>query len=216
MGSVTILFGLIELVMWPFVYVKLVFHKLTMVWVYSKSYRVSRADKFMSFVVFFFFGPFIVMSNSVIDLYYFLRHMMRFDLQKIKHKTRFQMISKAHLELIHQLFESKQEKISEFKEISTKVRAGMCIVDLIQRSLFPNFNKNAIVFKTVLEKDKERFNQVNKLHQNHDELKVIEKMAEQRAEMLGKIKEYSVFKQILDRNCSMLTLSTDSLKAMEV
>jgi hypothetical protein len=42
----TICFIAGEICMWPFVYVKMFFHKLTMVWVYSKSYRVSRADKF--------------------------------------------------------------------------------------------------------------------------------------------------------------------------
>ena len=44
--SSTLIFVIGEMIMWPFVYVKMVFHKLTMVWVYSKSFRVSRADKF--------------------------------------------------------------------------------------------------------------------------------------------------------------------------
>ena len=92
--SVTVLFGAGEVIMWPFVYVKMVFHKLTMVWVYSKAFRVSRADKFAQLVYFVFFGPFIIISNSVVDLWFFLKHLMLIDLQKIKHKTRGEILSK--------------------------------------------------------------------------------------------------------------------------
>ena len=78
--TVTLLFIIGEVIMWPFVYTKMVFHKLTMVWVYSKAFRVSRADKFAHFVYFAFFGPFITIGNSFIDLLFFLRHLMQFDL----------------------------------------------------------------------------------------------------------------------------------------
>lgn len=90
--AVTSLFAIGEVLMWPFVYVKMVFHKLTMVWVYSKAFRVSRADKFGHFVYFVFFGPFITIGNSIIDLFFFLNHMMQFDLRKIKHKTRSEIL----------------------------------------------------------------------------------------------------------------------------
>lgn len=89
-----------EVALWPFVYIKMVFHKLTMVWVYSKSYRVSRADKFASFITYLIVGPFVTIGNSVVDLQYFLRHMIQFELQKIKHKTRHQLIEKRNLEII--------------------------------------------------------------------------------------------------------------------
>ena len=85
----TCLFLVFEMLMWPLVYIKMVFHKLTMTWVYSRSYRTSRADKFMNFIMYFFFGPLIVIGNTFVDLQYFLIHMVRFDLQKVKHKTRF-------------------------------------------------------------------------------------------------------------------------------
>lgn len=78
--TVTCIFLAGEIIMWPFVYVKLVFHKLTMTWVYSKSYRVSRADKFIEFMFYLFFGPLITISNSMVDTYFFIRHMMNFDL----------------------------------------------------------------------------------------------------------------------------------------
>lgn len=78
-----------EAVMWPLVYVKMVFHKLTMTWVYSKQYRSTRADKFVNFIWFFFLGPFIIVGNTVIDTYFFVRHMIMHELKKKKHKTKF-------------------------------------------------------------------------------------------------------------------------------
>ena len=62
--------------MWPLIYTKMVFHKLTMVWVYSKSFRVSRADKFMNFIKYVFLGPFITIGNSLVDTYFFVKHMI--------------------------------------------------------------------------------------------------------------------------------------------
>ncbi len=70
-----------EIIMWPFVYSKMVFHKLTMVWLYSKSFRVSRADKFMNFIFYTFLGVFLIPGNTLIDLYFFIRHLVRYDLQ---------------------------------------------------------------------------------------------------------------------------------------
>jgi len=83
----TALFVLGEVAMYPFVYFKMLFHKLTMVWVYSKSFRVSRADKFANFIMYCMHGPFTLAGNSIIDTYFFVRHLLLIDLQKIKHKT---------------------------------------------------------------------------------------------------------------------------------
>lgn len=103
----TCLYLAIEILMWPFVYVKMVFHKLTMTWVYSRTYRSSRADKFINFVFYFFFGPFFIVANTFIDLIYFVKHMIRFDLQKIKHKTRFDTLTKDNLQLIYKEFQPR-------------------------------------------------------------------------------------------------------------
>ena len=90
--------------MWPFVYTKMVFHKLTMVWVYSKSWRISRADKFANFIAYCLFGPFATIANSFIDLVQFVRHMLRLDLTKFKHKTRQDELDKDNLVLLEKMF----------------------------------------------------------------------------------------------------------------
>lgn len=69
-----------EILMWPFVYVKMFFHKLTMVWVYSKSYRVSRADKFANFITYVIIGPVVIVLTTVFDTVFFLRHLIQSDL----------------------------------------------------------------------------------------------------------------------------------------
>mmetsp|Transcript_37711 Transcript_37711/g.57750 ORF Transcript_37711/g.57750 Transcript_37711/m.57750 type:complete len:179 (-) Transcript_37711:1210-1746(-) len=115
-ATITFLAG--EMILWPFVFIKMTFHKLTMVWVYSKSFRVSRADKFTYFIVYVGFGLFINMGNTIVDLSFFLRHLVQFDLQKIKHKTKHSTISKERFKLIEQFFEEKQEKVLNFKKIS--------------------------------------------------------------------------------------------------
>ena len=96
-----------EVLMWPFSYIKMVFHKLTMVWVYSKSYRTSRADKFIRFIIFIFLGIPYTIGNTLADTYFMIRHMIRFDLQKIKHKIKNSQIKKTDLDTIRKYFEVK-------------------------------------------------------------------------------------------------------------
>jgi hypothetical protein len=117
-----------EVIMWPFSYVKMIFHKLTMVWVYSKSYRTSRADKFIKFVYFLFMGFPITIGNTLVDTYFMIRHMIRFDLQKIKHKIKNKEIKKSNLETIRKYFDGKQEKMLNFKDISIQLREDLGIM----------------------------------------------------------------------------------------
>ena len=103
----TILFVLGEVVMWPFVYVKMFFHKLTMVWVYSKSYRMSRADKFAKFITYFVIGAPVIIATTVCDTYFFVKHLVKTDLQKIKHKIRNDQLNKNSLDLMTTYFKEK-------------------------------------------------------------------------------------------------------------
>ena len=58
----------------PVTYVKMFFHKMVMIFVYSKSYRVSRADKFMLWIFFVVIGPFRLLNNFIVDLIAFVKH----------------------------------------------------------------------------------------------------------------------------------------------
>lgn len=87
MIGVTLLFILYNIILLPATYTKLFFHKMVMIYVYSKSYRVSRADKFITFVFFVCCGPFILSMNMIVDIWYFLKHLWLKELPKTKHKT---------------------------------------------------------------------------------------------------------------------------------
>lgn len=138
----TFVFG--EMLMWPFVYTKMVFHKLTMVWVYSKSWRLSRADKFANFVGYCFFGPFTTVANTFVDTHFFVRHMVRLDLQKFKHKIDQPEIDKDNMKLLEALFYKKQEKILNYRYIAERLRSLMGIMPLIRQSLFPYSFKDLV------------------------------------------------------------------------
>ena len=88
----------------PLAYTKLFFHKLVMIYVYSKSYRVSRADKFITFVFFAALGPFTLFMNLVVDIWYFLKHLWVRELFKTQHKASEQQISKATLDKLSNYF----------------------------------------------------------------------------------------------------------------
>jgi hypothetical protein len=77
-----LIFTVYNIILWPLAYIKIFFHKLIMVMTYSKSFRVSRADKFMYFVIWVIFGFPILMANSAIDIYFFVKHMLMRDLYR--------------------------------------------------------------------------------------------------------------------------------------
>jgi len=67
-----LLFTLYNVILLPITYVKMFFHKLVMIFVYSKSYRVGRADKFMLWIFFTMVGPFRLFANLIMDLVAFV------------------------------------------------------------------------------------------------------------------------------------------------
>jgi hypothetical protein len=87
---VTAIFIGYNILLIPICFIKLFWHKLIMIYVYSKSYRVSRADKFMTFCLFVFFGLNTLTINTVTDIYYFLKHLWLKDLLKTQHKTSYE------------------------------------------------------------------------------------------------------------------------------
>ena len=87
MVGVTLVFTVYNLLLVQVGYVKLWWHKLIMIYVYSKSYRVSRADKFITFCWFWIFGLLTLTLSAFTDLYYFVRHLWLRDLIKTQHKS---------------------------------------------------------------------------------------------------------------------------------
>mmetsp|Transcript_22975 Transcript_22975/g.22327 ORF Transcript_22975/g.22327 Transcript_22975/m.22327 type:complete len:133 (+) Transcript_22975:232-630(+) len=117
-----ILFIVYNIILWLFAYIKLSFHKLFMIMVYSKSFRVSRADKFMNFVVFTVIGWAILLVNIVVDTKRFVQHMLLKDLFKTKHKTSDQKISKEDLKIISAYFRERNERMMPYRQIAMEIR----------------------------------------------------------------------------------------------
>jgi hypothetical protein len=80
----TLVFVTYNILLLPVAYVKLFFHKLVMIFVYSKSHRVSKADKFILMVIFLPVGPVRLIANVIVDTIAFVKHCVATDLQKTK------------------------------------------------------------------------------------------------------------------------------------
>lgn len=104
MIGVTLVFAVYNLLLVPLAYVKLWWHKLIMIYVYSKSYRVSRADKFITFCLFWVFGLLTLTLSALADLYYFVRHLWLRDLLKTQHKSMHVQLSKRNIEKVRRYF----------------------------------------------------------------------------------------------------------------
>ncbi len=68
----------------PLAMVKMFFHKMVMIFMYSKSYRVHKSEKFMQWVMFTAIGPLRLTANFFIDLIAFVHHCIYTDLKKTK------------------------------------------------------------------------------------------------------------------------------------
>jgi hypothetical protein len=73
----------------------------------------------------------LVVGNTIADTFFMIKHMIRFDLQKIKHKIKNSEIKKSNLETIRKYFDVKQEKILNFKDISIQLREDLDIMNQI-------------------------------------------------------------------------------------
>lgn len=106
----------------PVTYVKLVFHKLVMIFVYSKSYRVTKADKFMQWILFVIIGLPRLSLNLFTDYAAFLRHQVVTDLKKTKVSHRQKPFSKQTLTLLGGYLEVRSERMMPFKQVAMENR----------------------------------------------------------------------------------------------
>jgi hypothetical protein len=72
--SSTVLFFCYNMALVPLVFIKMFFHKLTMIFVYSKHIRISRAMKFFFAVLYTAYGLPSAFVNVFKDTYYYVMH----------------------------------------------------------------------------------------------------------------------------------------------
>ena len=67
---------------------------MIMIFMYSKSYRVHKSDKFMAWVLFAVIGVFRMTANFFVDLIAFVHHCVKQDIPKTKATLRQKPLSK--------------------------------------------------------------------------------------------------------------------------
>ena len=90
-------FSVYNIALLPVTALKLFFHKMIMIFIYSKSVRMSRADKFMLWILFAVVGPFRLVSNVLLDMWTFIRHSTLQNLNKTKVKISKKNMTKKNL-----------------------------------------------------------------------------------------------------------------------
>ena len=93
-----------------------------MIFVYSKSYRISRADKFMLWIMFAVIGPFRLLANVIIDLFAFLKHCTLQDLKKTKVQIREKPLHKNTIRMASDYFKQRSERVITFKQAAGELR----------------------------------------------------------------------------------------------
>ena len=98
----TTVFFVYEVVLTPLTFLKVMFHKMIMIFIYSKSYRVTKADKFMLWIFFIMVGPFRLVANVITDTAAFIKHSTLQNLKKTKVSFKERPLSKDTLRIVNQ------------------------------------------------------------------------------------------------------------------
>lgn len=121
------IFAAYNIALLPVTALKLFFHKMIMIFIYSKSVRMSRADKFMLWILFVVVGPFRLVSNVLLDMVAFLRHSTLQDLKKTKVKISKKTMTKKNLVELSEYFQKRNERLIPFKQVAAEIRDQMSI-----------------------------------------------------------------------------------------
>jgi hypothetical protein len=97
----TAVFFVYEILLLPLTFVKVLFHKMIMIFIYSKSYRVTKADKFMLWILFMMIGPLRLLVNVVTDTAAFVKHSMMMNLKKTRVSTKERPLAKETLRVVN-------------------------------------------------------------------------------------------------------------------
>ncbi len=197
-GSV---FFVYEVALVPLTFLKVMFHKMIMIFIYSKSYRVTKADKFMLWIFFIMVGPFRLTANVATDTAAFLKHSTMQSLKKTKVSLKERPLSKTTLRVVSQYLSERAERMVPFKQLAQENRELLRIKEQLAQFLLPqptvNFLANGhatgpFTVESQLEQAGKRLNPI-----------------------FLQIREYSTVKQILDGNAQMVVLNSSRVKAID-
>lgn len=133
----TVVFFTYNVALLPLVYLKLFMHKLVMIFVYSKSYRVAKADKFILTVIFLPLGPIRLITNVIVDTIAFVRHCLQTDLKKVTLAHTGRPFTKESLMIFNKYVHERQERMMPFRQVAGEARDRMGVFQQIVRILQP-------------------------------------------------------------------------------
>lgn len=191
----TTVFLTYNILLLPFCYVKLFFHKIVMIFVYSKSYRVQKADKFILMVIFLPIGPIRLTANVIVDTIAFVRHCLQTDLKKVSQSHQTKPFTVESLRLLNKYVHERQERMMPFKQVASEARDRMGVFQQVARLIQPWGLINFVQGPAKVS------NQVYQ-EENFDEL-------------FNKVREYSTLKQILANNEEMVVFNKRRVKSID-
>lgn len=100
LAATFVFFFVYNLAITPVCFVKIFLHKMVMIFVYSKSHRLSRADKFMQWVTFAIIGLPRLYRNVLFDNLAFLQHAVTDSIKKQKTNINDQQIDRLNMRIV--------------------------------------------------------------------------------------------------------------------
>lgn len=98
-----------------------------------------------------------------------------------------------------------------FKTISASIRKDLKIEELLSKALFPEFDSKILQPLALARKDSVEDSKTKK-HAIHEAATLEGDIQDTRRKMaIAKIKQYSLFKEIMDKNSAMFGISTETL-----
>lgn len=115
---------------------------------YSKSYRVSKADKFILMVIFLPVGPIRLIANVIVDTIAFVGHCLQTDINKTKVQFQKRPFTKESLHTLNKYINERQDRMMPFKQLAAETRDRMGVFQQIANILQPWGMVNFVLGKT--------------------------------------------------------------------
>lgn len=194
---VTIIFFAYSIVITPVCFVKIFFHKMIMIFVYSKTYRVSRADKFMTWVLFAIIGLPRLITNIFTDLAAFLMHMLATDLKKTKVTLVQKPLTKKGMRILNDYFAVRKDRLIPYKQFAEEVRDKLSIFEKIANFMKPPTQKSFFTSGWTMP------NKIEVENENKDEPNEAFSVV-QMDKFMKDVGEFSTIKEFMETNSEMV------------
>jgi len=189
-----------NIILLPICFVKVFFHKMIMIFVYSKSHRVTRADKFMLWIFFLVSGIPRLLVNFLSDEIAFLMHCAQTDLTKHTSQIRKKPLTKPSLNILSNYFTTRNERLIPFKQVAAEIRDDMSIFQKISVLFNPQPFINFFKGSAAIENEEYETGIVDEKQFN---------------EISTQIREYSTVKFILEGNDEYIVYKKQRVKSID-